>query len=99
MLDPNELDELRARKFAPGTSVLPEGETLPAAFEEVFADFAAALKEVWRPNQELATLIRKQRMELGLGGGGLRHRKHSPTWGGAFCPCSPPLLSDSGRLV
>ncbi|GAA5896019.1 hypothetical protein JCM8208_007507 [Rhodotorula glutinis] len=82
MLDPNDLDELRARKFAPGTTVLPEGETLPSAFEEVFADFAAALKEVWRPNQELAALVRKQRMELGLGGGGLRHRKHSPTWGG-----------------
>ncbi|GAA5935417.1 hypothetical protein JCM3775_006268 [Rhodotorula graminis] len=82
MLDPNDLDDLRARKFAPGTTVLPEGETLPSAFEEVFSDFAAALKEVWRPNQELAALVRKQRMELGLGGGGLRHRKHSPTWGG-----------------
>lgn len=31
---------------------------------------------------KLAILIRKQRMELGLGGGGLRHRKNSPNWGG-----------------
>ncbi|BGP40154.1 hypothetical protein JCM10450v2_004133 [Rhodotorula kratochvilovae] len=79
MLDPAAVDELRTRRFG---DILPEGETLPAAFEEVFADFASAIKEVWRPNNELATLIRKQRMELGLGGGGLRHRKHSPTWGG-----------------
>lgn len=26
-------------------------------------------------------MIRRQRMELGLGEGGLRHRKNSPTWG------------------
>ncbi|GAA5904087.1 hypothetical protein JCM5296_000330 [Sporobolomyces johnsonii] len=79
MLDPNAIAELRSRQLG---HILPEGETLPPALEEVFADFSAAVKEVWRPNHQLAVLIRKQRMELGLGGGGLRHRKHSPTWGG-----------------
>ncbi|CEQ39496.1 SPOSA6832_01040, partial [Sporobolomyces salmonicolor] len=79
MLDPSAIAELRSRQLG---HILPEGETLPPALEEVFADFSAALKEVWRPNHQLAVLIRKQRMELGLGGGGLRHRKHSPTWGG-----------------
>ncbi|GAA5900075.1 uncharacterized protein JCM6883_006084 [Sporobolomyces salmoneus] len=64
------------------TEILPEGETLPPSLEEVYTDFEGVLKEVWRPNHELAVLIRKQRMELGLGGGGLRHRKNSPNWGG-----------------
>ncbi|GAA6051715.1 hypothetical protein JCM3770_002697 [Rhodotorula araucariae] len=94
MLDPVAVDELRARRFG---DILPEGETLPAAFEEVFADFASAIKEVWRPNNELANLIRKQRMELGLGGGGLRHRKHSPTWGGnrrLGLSASDPVVDD-----
>ncbi|GAA5886072.1 hypothetical protein JCM6882_004253 [Rhodosporidiobolus microsporus] len=80
MLDPHAVDELRNRPTV--GRILPEGESLPPAFEEVFADFGSALKEVWRPNDQLSILIRKQRMELGLGGGGLRHRKHSPTWGG-----------------
>lgn len=29
-------------------------------------------------------MIRKQRMELGLGAGGVRNRKQSPTFGGKF---------------
>ncbi|GAA5850485.1 hypothetical protein JCM8547_001889 [Rhodosporidiobolus lusitaniae] len=80
MLDPHAVEELRQR--ASVGHILPEGESLPPAFEEVFADFASVLKEVWRPNDQLSVLVRKQRMELGLGGGGLRHRKNSPTWGG-----------------
>ncbi|GAA5942177.1 uncharacterized protein JCM15063_002031 [Sporobolomyces koalae] len=80
MLDQTAMSELRDRKI--DSSILPEGETLPAALEEVFADFSGVLKEVWRPNHQLAILVRKQRMELGLGGGGLRHRKNSPNWGG-----------------
>ncbi|BGO91596.1 hypothetical protein NBRC10512_008043 [Rhodotorula toruloides] len=79
MLDPNAVEELRTRSLG---HILPEGETLPPALEDSFSDFSTALREVWRPNDHLATLIRRQRMELGLGGGGLRHRKHSPTWGG-----------------
>ncbi|GAA6007052.1 hypothetical protein JCM10207_009185 [Rhodosporidiobolus poonsookiae] len=80
MLDPHAMDDLRNRPSV--GAVLPEGQSLPPPFEEVFADFSSALKEVWRPNEQLANLIRKQRMELGLGGGSVRHRKHSPTWGG-----------------
>ncbi|BGP16409.1 hypothetical protein JCM10213_004035 [Rhodosporidiobolus nylandii] len=80
MLDPHAMNELRTRPSV--GHILPEGESLPPAFEEVFADFSSAVKEVWRPNDQLGPLIRKQRMELGLGGGGLRHRKNSPTWGG-----------------
>ncbi|GAA6038154.1 hypothetical protein JCM8097_005765 [Rhodosporidiobolus ruineniae] len=80
MLDPHAMEDLRNRPSV--GHILPEGESLPPAFEEVFADFSSALKEVWRPNDQLSILVRKQRMELGLGGGGLRHRKHSPTWGG-----------------
>ncbi|KAM0791277.1 hypothetical protein ACM66B_005752 [Microbotryomycetes sp. NB124-2] len=73
--------ELRGKQFG---EVLPSGETLQASLTEVFEDFVAAVKDVWRPNDELANLIQKQRMELGLGADKLlRHRKHSPTWGGA----------------
>ncbi|GJN90586.1 hypothetical protein Rhopal_003598-T1 [Rhodotorula paludigena] len=79
MLDPAVLEAMRRRQYG---AVLPEGETLPAALEEAYGAFSSALREVWRPNHELAVLVRKQRMELGLGAGGLRHRKHSPTWGG-----------------
>lgn len=79
MLDPSMVDELRSRQHG---RILPEGETLPLAFEDVFADFASTLKEVWRPNAQLALLVRQQRLELGLGGGALRHRKNSPTFGG-----------------
>ncbi|BGP55564.1 hypothetical protein JCM8202v2_003169 [Rhodotorula sphaerocarpa] len=71
MLEPSAVAELRARKHG---WILPEGESLPAAFVEVFQDYRTVLKDVWRPNA--------QRLELGLGGGGLRHRKHSPTFGG-----------------
>ncbi|GAA5962924.1 hypothetical protein JCM3765_005922 [Sporobolomyces pararoseus] len=82
MLDQSAVSELNQRKVLQGSTVLPEGETLPASLEEVYTDFEGVLKEVWRPNHQLAILIRKQRMELGLGGGGLRHRKNSPNWGG-----------------
>ncbi|GAA6061475.1 hypothetical protein JCM10212_002554 [Sporobolomyces blumeae] len=85
MLDQHAVAELKDRQFG---TILPEGETLPAALEEVFTDFNSALKDVWRPNHQLAVLIRKQRMELGLGGGGLRHRKNSPNWGGRRKPGS-----------
>lgn len=47
MLDPNAVNELRDRRFG---HILPQGETLPGALEEVFVDFAAAAKELWRPN-------------------------------------------------
>ncbi|GAA6016051.1 hypothetical protein JCM11491_000653 [Sporobolomyces phaffii] len=90
MLDQSAVAELRDRKLG---TILPEGETLPAALEEVYTDFSGVLKEVWRPNHQLAVLIRKQRMELGLGGGGLRHRKNSPNWGGRRRP------SDRGSSV
>lgn len=95
MLEPSVVDELRARQF---NRVLPEGETLPAAFQDVYADFRAVLKEVWRPNPQLTTLIRKQRLELGLGGGALRHRKNSPTFGGnRRAGAASPDASQSGR--
>ncbi|GAA5869756.1 hypothetical protein JCM3774_003840 [Rhodotorula dairenensis] len=79
MLDPPTVDELRSRQHG---RILPEGETLPIAFEDSFDDFVATLKEVWRPNAQLAMLVRRQRLELGLGGGAIRHRKNSPTFGG-----------------
>ncbi|KAM0753097.1 hypothetical protein T439DRAFT_286646 [Meredithblackwellia eburnea MCA 4105] len=80
MIDQTAMKELRQRQFR---DILPQGETLPPELEDVFRDFAAATRELWRPNDQLATLIRSQRMELGLGGGGLRRKNHSPTWGGA----------------
>lgn len=44
--------ELRKdRKFG---TVLPEGETLPSALEEVYTDFSGVLKEVWRPNHQVS---------------------------------------------
>lgn len=73
------MDELRGRKFG---HILPEGQTLPDALEDIFIDYAAAAKELWRPNQILDAMIRGQRMELGLGSGGIRNRKNSPTFGG-----------------
>ncbi|ORY89385.1 hypothetical protein BCR35DRAFT_300547 [Leucosporidium creatinivorum] len=79
ILDSEAMQELKGRSFGP---LLPEGETLPASLEEIFVDFSAGLRELWKPNDELAIMIRRQRMELGLGEGGLRHRKNSPTWGG-----------------
>lgn len=50
MLDPSMVDELRSRQHG---RILPEGETLPIAFEDVFADFVSTLKEVWRPNAQV----------------------------------------------
>lgn len=94
MLDPAVLEAMRRRQYG---AVLPEGETLPAALEEAYGAFSSALREVWRPNHELAVLVRKQRMELGLGAGGLRHRKHSPTWGGAQLTLS--LRSQATSLI
>ncbi|SCV72267.1 BQ2448_4961 [Microbotryum intermedium] len=79
-LDPDAMDEMRHRQLGP---VLREGETLPASLEEVFADASAVLRELWKPHDQLATMIRRQRMELGLGDGAVRGRKNSPTWGGA----------------
>ncbi|KAI5480768.1 hypothetical protein MNV49_007174 [Pseudohyphozyma bogoriensis] len=80
LLDPDAMTELKVAKYG---RILPEGATLPDQLEEVFVDFAAAAKELFsRPNDQLATMIRSQRMELGLGTGGLRNRKNSPTWGG-----------------
>ncbi|KAK4702217.1 hypothetical protein P7C70_g4014, partial [Phenoliferia sp. Uapishka_3] len=79
-LDANAMSELQSRHFA---HILPQDQTLPPELEEVFGDFAAAAKELWRPNDQLDILIRSQRMELGLGAGGLRSRKNSPAWGGA----------------
>ncbi|KAK4054546.1 hypothetical protein OIV83_001040 [Microbotryomycetes sp. JL201] len=81
VLDNRDMDELRGKQFG---HVLPPGQTLQASLTEVFDDYVAAIKDVWRPNDELANLIQKQRMELGLGADKLlRHRKHSPTWGGS----------------
>jgi hypothetical protein len=151
MLDPHATSELSQRPSV--GSILPEGESLPPAFEEVFADFSSAIKEVWRPNDQvrsrshlprlprlfrqetlllavlltvvesdrewilttnslfppptqLSVLVRKQRMELGLGGGGLRHRKHSSVWGGtsslpppSFAPFLPPNTPSSQVTV
>ncbi|GAA5983618.1 hypothetical protein JCM11641_007301 [Rhodosporidiobolus odoratus] len=96
MLDPTLMEELRNRPSV--GHILPEGQSLPPAFEEVFADFSSAVKEVWRPNNELSVLIRKQRMELGLGGGGLRHRKNSPTWGGNQRPGSRAVEEDEKEI-
>lgn len=79
ILDAEAMQDLKGANFGP---LLPEGATLPPALEETFVDFSASLRELWKPNDELATLIRRQRMALGLGEGGLRHRKNSPTWGG-----------------
>lgn len=78
-LDPTAIAELRGRQFGP---ILPEGETLPEAVADVFVDFVRETSSLWRPNDQLATMLRAQRMELGLGVGGLRNRKNSPTWGG-----------------
>jgi hypothetical protein len=78
-LDPNAVAELRGRRFGP---ILPQGETLPEAVAEVFVDFVRETSSLWRPNDQLATMLRAQRMELGLGAGGVRNRKNSPTWGG-----------------
>jgi hypothetical protein len=44
--------------------------------EEMKAELSLGLRLT-----QLAIMIRRQRMELGLGEGGLRHRKNSPTWG------------------
>lgn len=46
------VDELRSRQHG---RILPEGETLPIAFEDIFADFASTLKEIWRPNAQVST--------------------------------------------
>lgn len=55
------VDELRSRQHG---RILPEGETLPIAFEDVFADFASTLKEVWRPNAQVSNpRMRSWRME------------------------------------
>lgn len=79
LLDPVAIYKLRDQEYG---HILPEGETLPPALEEAYVDAHAALKEIWRPNGLLATMIRRQRIELGLGEGGIRNRKNSPTWGG-----------------
>lgn len=78
-LDSDSLAEIRAGHTG---LILPEGDTLHPSLEEVFVDFSSALKDLWKPNDELAIMIRRQRIELGVGEGGLRNRKNSPTWGG-----------------
>lgn len=79
LLDPVAIYKLHEQDYG---HILPEGETLAPALEEAYVDAHAALKEIWRPNGHLATMIRRQRIELGLGEGGIRNRKNSPTWGG-----------------
>ncbi|KAL8281093.1 hypothetical protein RQP46_006451 [Phenoliferia psychrophenolica] len=79
-LDASAMRELHSRTYG---HILPQGQTLPSELEDVFSDFAAAVKEIWKPNDQLSILIRSLRMELGLGAGGLRNRKNSPAWGGA----------------
>ncbi|KAK4056649.1 hypothetical protein OIO90_002201 [Microbotryomycetes sp. JL221] len=83
ILDQQDMFQLKGQKWDSSVTILPQGQTLPNSLIEIFEDFTIAAKEVWKPNQELANLIQKQRMELGLGADKLlRHRKHSPTWGG-----------------
>ena len=43
-LDANAMKELHSRKYG---HILPQGQTLPSELEEVFADFSAAVKELW----------------------------------------------------
>ena len=50
ILDGEAMQELKDRKLG---SLLPEGETLPAALEETFVDFSAALRDLWKPNDEV----------------------------------------------
>jgi hypothetical protein len=57
------VDELRSRQHG---RILPEGETLPLAFEDVFADFASTLKEVWRPNAQVRSASIQARPRLRL---------------------------------
>jgi len=78
-LDSVAIDKLHQQAYG---HILTEGETLPSELEEAYVDAHAALKEIWRPNGHLATMVRRQRIELGLGEGGVRTRKNSPTWGG-----------------
>jgi hypothetical protein len=62
--------------------LLSEGDTINEALEDSFADFSAVTRELWKPNVQVAAMVKKQRMELGLGTGGIRNRKNSPTFGG-----------------
>lgn len=52
ILDGEAVQELRGRNVG---SLLPEGETLPPALEETFVDFSAALRELWKPNDEVSS--------------------------------------------
>lgn len=71
------------RKSSERGGLLPQGAILDDSTRDLFNDWAAAAKELWRPNDLLATMIRQQRIDLGLGTGGrVRNRKHSPAWGG-----------------
>lgn len=88
VLDPDSMATLRAQTHdghllsGPGGPVA-EGETVPHVLEDIYTDMAGALKDVWRLNDEMRRRVRRLRIELGLSGGegGLRLRKHSPTWG------------------
>ena len=94
-LDPDALDHLAKRSSGlQGVGILGEGETVPDIFEEEFADFVAAARELLKPNDILSNLIRSQRMELGLGQGGTRSRKDSPTWGGQFLVITSALCDE-----
>lgn len=64
--------------------LLPEGQALPDCLEDSFDEFVSVAKELWRPNDRLDTMIRRSKMEMGLGSAGTlrRKRKNSPAWGG-----------------
>lgn len=82
ILDIEALESAKEEMTKVYEGVLPEGETVHEALEDSFGDYLGAARTFWRPNDFLATMIRAQRMELGLGSGGVRNRKHSPSFGG-----------------
>lgn len=54
VLDHEDMASLRGRTLGP---VLLEGETLPSTLEDVFVDFEGAIKDVWRPNDEVGPTV------------------------------------------
>lgn len=79
MIDHDSVASLRSLMHG---TILAEGDTLPEAMEDLFSDYSVQAKELWRVNDYVNSLVQNQRMDLGLGEGGVRSRKASPSFGG-----------------